>query len=82
MLKEWAYLDTFDMLAPRYDIPQTLRTVRGWFSEAGLTEVEVEFGYNGIQGRGKTPAAGSPPTEPHASRKVDGPEADKLSERS
>jgi hypothetical protein len=29
LLKEWAYLDTFDMLAPRYDSPQTLSTMRG-----------------------------------------------------
>ena len=55
MLKEWAYLDTFDMLSPRYDSPQTLGTVRRWFKEAGLTEIEVEYGHNGIEGRGKKP---------------------------
>jgi SAM-dependent methyltransferase len=57
ILKEWAYLDTFDMLSPRYDSPQTLSTVRRWFIEAGLTDVEVTYGYNGIEGRGKTVAA-------------------------
>lgn len=51
--KEWAYLDTFDMLSPRYDTPQTLATVRRWFAEAGLTDVEVHYGYNGIEGRGR-----------------------------
>ncbi|HIA38820.1 MAG TPA: hypothetical protein EYN86_04870 [Planctomycetes bacterium] len=56
LLKEWAYLDTFDMLGPRYDSPQTLSTVKIWFQEAGLDDVEVIYGYNGIEGRGKKPA--------------------------
>jgi SAM-dependent methyltransferase len=55
MLKEWAYLDTFDMLSPRYDSPQTISTVRRWFAEAGLVEVDVQSGYNGIEGRGRKP---------------------------
>jgi 2-polyprenyl-3-methyl-5-hydroxy-6-metoxy-1,4-benzoquinol methylase/uncharacterized protein YbaR (Trm112 family) len=55
LLKEWAYLDTFDMLSPRYDSPQTISTLRTWLVEAGLTEVEVDCGYNGIEGRGKKP---------------------------
>lgn len=54
-LLEWAILDTFDMLSPRYDFPQTLETVRGWFARAGLEEVEVQYGYNGIEGRGRRP---------------------------
>ena len=57
ILKEWAYLDAFDMLAPAYDSPQTLRTVRKWCAEAGLTDVSVGYGFNGIQVRGKTPEA-------------------------
>lgn len=52
-LKEWAVLDTFDMLSPRYDSPQTRATLRRWFAEAGLTNVEVQYGYNGIEGRGR-----------------------------
>jgi len=40
-LKEWALLDTFDMLAPQYDQPQTARTVRRWLDDSGLTAVEV-----------------------------------------
>lgn len=55
LLKEWAVLDSFDMLAPAYDQPQTLETVRGWFSEAGLTDVHVGLGHNGIVGRGRRP---------------------------
>jgi SAM-dependent methyltransferase len=35
-LRQWATLDTFDWLSPAYDRPQTLRTLRAWFQEAGL----------------------------------------------
>jgi len=57
-LKEWAVLDTFDMLAPRYDFPQTLQRVRRWFEEAELVDVVVARGYNGIEGRGSRPSGG------------------------
>lgn len=40
-LKEWALLDTFDMLAPTYDNPQEASTIRYWFEQAGLVQVEV-----------------------------------------
>ena len=53
MLKEMAYLDTFDMLAPKYDRPQTIETIQTWFKEAALTEINVSYGYNGIIGLGK-----------------------------
>jgi SAM-dependent methyltransferase len=53
--RELAELDTFDMLAPAYDRPQTLRAVRSWFVDAGLVDVAVGRGYNGIQGRGRRP---------------------------
>ncbi len=53
MLKEMAYLDSFDMLAPKYDSPQTIGTIQTWFKEAGLTEIDVSYGYNGIVGLGK-----------------------------
>ncbi|HVB22662.1 MAG TPA: methyltransferase domain-containing protein [Ktedonobacteraceae bacterium] len=52
-LKEWAYLDAFDMLSPRYDSPQTIKTVQRWFEKAGMAEVVVKYGYNGIEGHGK-----------------------------
>lgn len=51
MLKEWAYLDTFDMLSPRYDYPQTLKQVKKWFQNAGLGDINVHYGYNGIEAR-------------------------------
>lgn len=52
LLKEWAILDSFDALSPRYDQPQSLETVQRWFAEAGLAEADVRYGYNGIEGRG------------------------------
>jgi len=51
-VKEWAYLDTYDMLAPRYDLPQSVETVRSWFEKARFGDVEVHRGYNGVEGRG------------------------------
>lgn len=55
MLKEWAILDTFDMLSPVYDYPQTIETVKNWFKDAHMINVEVSYGYNGIEGRGTKP---------------------------
>lgn len=52
---EHAELDTFDMLSPAFDIPQTMSTVRRWFAEAGLESIEVSPGFNGIEGRGIRP---------------------------
>lgn len=40
-IKEWALLDTFDMLAPEYDQPQTANTVRRWLENSGLLSIEV-----------------------------------------
>jgi SAM-dependent methyltransferase len=40
-LKEWALLDTFDMLAPTYDNPQTVATVQRWFEEAKFVNIQV-----------------------------------------
>lgn len=40
-LSEWALLDTFDWLSPAYDHPQNAATVRCWFNQAGLHDIEV-----------------------------------------
>jgi 2-polyprenyl-3-methyl-5-hydroxy-6-metoxy-1,4-benzoquinol methylase len=40
-LREWALLDTFDMLAPEYDHPQTVRTVRRWLETSSLADTDV-----------------------------------------
>lgn len=50
--KEFAILDIFDFLSPMYDIPQTEEQFRDCFLNAGLIEVDVHPGYNGIEGRG------------------------------
>ena len=40
-VEEWAVLNTYDMLAPAYDQPQSARTLTRWFRDAGLDEVKV-----------------------------------------
>jgi ubiquinone/menaquinone biosynthesis C-methylase UbiE len=52
LLKSWAILDLFDILSPTFDQPQTIETVRQWFHDARLTDIQVKYGYNGIEGRG------------------------------
>jgi SAM-dependent methyltransferase len=58
-LRRLAELDTFDMLAPAHDHPQTLGQVRRWFARNGLEEVQVRPGWNGIEAVGRKPAAAS-----------------------
>lgn len=55
-LKEWAVLDTFDMLAPAHDHPQNVSTVRTWFEQARLTDIDV-FRRGLVVGRGRRPSA-------------------------
>jgi SAM-dependent methyltransferase len=55
--REWAVLDLFDMLSPAYDRPRTLGQVRRWLAEAGLGEVVVRYGWNGVEARGVRPGA-------------------------
>ena len=51
-LREWALLDTFDVLAPAYDSPQTAATVRRWLDEARLIDVRI-FHSGHLVGRGR-----------------------------
>ena len=51
-LEEWALLDTFDMLAPAYDNPQSTKTVTSWFRQAGFHNIEV-FHHGHLVGRGR-----------------------------
>ncbi len=53
--REWAILDTFDMYSPAHDHPQSVATVRRWFSEAGFVNVDVRRGPNGVTGKGARP---------------------------
>ncbi len=51
-LREWAVLDTFDMLAPTYDRPQTPRALAQWTRHAGLESVEIgQYGHLVARGR-------------------------------
>ena len=40
-IREWAVLDTFDMLSPAHDYPQTRATLRAWIDAVGLRDGEV-----------------------------------------
>lgn len=48
ILKEWSYLDTFDMLAPHYDQHIRAGTFRKWAEEAGLEQIETEYSGHGV----------------------------------
>ncbi|MBP6606315.1 MAG: methyltransferase domain-containing protein [Nitrospira sp.] len=50
---EWGILDTFDALAPMYDYPQTPESVTEWFASAGLMDIRVRLGGNGVLGNGR-----------------------------
>lgn len=54
-ITQWAILDTFDALSPTYDSPQTISTVQSWFEAAGLLQIEVRLGGNGILGNALKP---------------------------
>ena len=51
-LIEWAIMDTFDMLSPKYDQPQSLNTLSKWFNEANITIEYIGKGINGYVGCG------------------------------
>jgi len=48
-------LSALDMFSPVHDHPQMLETVRHWFTDAGLVDVYVGTGFNGVNARGKKP---------------------------
>jgi SAM-dependent methyltransferase len=53
--RDWAILDTFDMYSPAHDHPRTIPQVRAWFEAAGLQEIHVSYGPNGVIARGRKP---------------------------
>jgi 2-polyprenyl-3-methyl-5-hydroxy-6-metoxy-1,4-benzoquinol methylase len=53
---ELTTLDTFDMLAPRYDKPRTRGMVRRWLKSAGLEDIRIGLGVNGVIAQGRRPA--------------------------
>jgi SAM-dependent methyltransferase len=48
MLKEWSYLDTFDMLAPRFDRPATRETFRHWAEQSNLRDIDAYYSPHGV----------------------------------
>jgi SAM-dependent methyltransferase len=48
-------LSALDMFSPVHDHPQAIETVRKWFADAGLVDIYVGTGFNGINARGKKP---------------------------
>ena len=54
-LKQVKILSALDMFSPAHDHPQTIDTVRQWFADAGLVDVYVGTGFNGINARGRKP---------------------------
>ena len=53
-LEEWALLDTFDMMSPTYDNPQSAKTVKYFFQSSGLIDIKV-FHASHLVGRGRKP---------------------------
>lgn len=47
-IKQWAILDTFDALTPKYDQPQEASEVESWFREADLRDSYVGPGEHGF----------------------------------
>lgn len=39
--KEWSILDTFDMLSPKYDSPQTKNKIYQYMQEAGINDIQI-----------------------------------------
>ena len=60
-LREWAILDTFDMLSPAFDIPQTPECFERWHHACGLTDIDVRLGSNGVVGTARRPAEAKVP---------------------
>jgi SAM-dependent methyltransferase len=48
-------LSALDMFSPVHDHPQNIETVRKWFDDAGLVDIYVGTGFNGINARGRKP---------------------------
>lgn len=55
-LVRWAILDTFDALAPPYEHPRTVNDVKAWCERAGLVDVDVRYGGNGVLVNARRPS--------------------------
>jgi SAM-dependent methyltransferase len=54
-LKQVKVLSALDMYSPVYDQPQSMDAVQQWFNDAGLVQVTLKRGDNGIDAKGKRP---------------------------
>ena len=54
--KDFAKVMIYDMLSPRFDTPVSLDEFLLWHQEAGLENIDVHPGYNGLEGRGQKQA--------------------------
>lgn len=55
LIREWAYLDTFDWFSPAFDQPQTRAQFFAWHKRAQLDNIDVHYGFNGVEGRATKP---------------------------
>lgn len=55
LIREWAYLDTFDWFSPAFDKPQTKDQFYSWHQHAKLENIDVHYGFNGVEGRATKP---------------------------
>jgi hypothetical protein len=49
------------VLAPQYEHTHSLDEVQSWFEEARLSDIQVQFGGNGIMGCGRKDALSNTP---------------------
>ncbi len=56
-LRDFAVLDTFDWLSPRYDQPQSAATLERWLREFGLVDISIVHPAH-LTGRGRRPRLG------------------------
>lgn len=56
LLAQWSLLDTHDSLTDRYKHLRTTEEIEACLRSCGLVEVEVSYGGNGVEARGRMPA--------------------------
>src|SRR6266545_147335 len=59
LLSEWSVLDTHDSLTDYYKHLRTSEEIEACLRSCGLVELEVSYGGNGIEARGRIPASPS-----------------------
>jgi hypothetical protein len=53
--REWTILDTFDAFSCEFDQPGTVAQMRGWLEAAGLVDIDVREGGNGVLANARAP---------------------------